>query len=229
MLGKDTIFKKLKEKINVKPYVMYTTRPKRTGEINGVDYNYLSDAEMNGYLTLQSNMLIESRTYDTVYGKWTYATILDNQFNPNKDLLMTGTLESYIHIKEFFEENEAVELIPIYIEVEDGLRLERALKREREQKEPKYISPVLCLIILTVDLIIASHPRLTHPVFPHKKMLIAILLAFCFHLYQLFDNTSALLQGPSKNKSAFLPSDKALVKTTNLSAALFAFHISVIV
>ena len=29
-------------------------------------------------------------------------------------------------------------MLPIYIEVEDGLRLERALKREREQKEPKY-------------------------------------------------------------------------------------------
>ncbi len=149
--GKDTIFKKLKEKINVKPYVMYTTRPKRTGEINGVDYNYLSDAEMNGYLTLQSNMLIESRTYDTVYGKWTYATILDNQFNPNKDLLMTGTLESYIHIKEFFEENEAVELIPIYIEVEDGLRLERALKREREQKEPKYVEMCRRFIADSID------------------------------------------------------------------------------
>lgn len=149
--GKDTIFKKLKEKINVKPYVMYTTRPKRTGEINGVDYNYLSDAEMNGYLTLQSNMLIESRTYDTVYGKWTYATILDNQFNPNKDLLMTGTLESYIHIKEFFEGNEAVELIPIYIEVEDGLRLERALKREREQKEPKYVEMCRRFIADSID------------------------------------------------------------------------------
>ena len=29
-------------------------------------------------------------------------------------------------------------VIPIYIEVEDGLRLERALCRERQQKEPKY-------------------------------------------------------------------------------------------
>ena len=29
-------------------------------------------------------------------------------------------------------------LIPIYLEVDDGLRLQRALDREREQKEPKY-------------------------------------------------------------------------------------------
>ena len=29
-------------------------------------------------------------------------------------------------------------LVPIYIEVEDGKRLERALAREKKQKEPKY-------------------------------------------------------------------------------------------
>ena len=29
-------------------------------------------------------------------------------------------------------------LVPIYIEVNDGLRLERALKREQSQDEPKY-------------------------------------------------------------------------------------------
>ena len=37
-------------------------------------------------------------------------------------------------MKKYFEK----ELIPIYIEVEDGLRLERAIKREKEQKEAKY-------------------------------------------------------------------------------------------
>lgn len=48
---------------------------------------------------------------------------------------MIGTLESYYGMREYFGEEQ---LIPIYIEVEDGLRLERALCRERQQKEPKY-------------------------------------------------------------------------------------------
>ena len=47
---------------------------------------------------------------------------------------MLGTLESYEKMKDIFKD----ELIPIYIEVEDGLRLERAIKRERQEKEPKY-------------------------------------------------------------------------------------------
>ena len=47
---------------------------------------------------------------------------------------MLGTLESYNKMKEHFKDS----LIPIYIEVEDGIRLERALRREKEQKQPKY-------------------------------------------------------------------------------------------
>lgn len=137
--GKDTIYKILKEKIDVKPYVLYTTRPIRTGEKEGVDYNYLTDEEMKQYFQNENSKVIESRTYNTVYGPWTYATILDNQFLSEKDLLMTGTLESYNALLKYFQNKKDIEIIPIYIEVDDGVRLERALKREREQSNPKYI------------------------------------------------------------------------------------------
>ena len=133
--GKDTIFKKLKEKLDVNTYVMYTTRPIREGEKERVTYHYISDEKMQKYIDgKENNKLIEYRTYQTVHGPWTYATIADEQFKTNKDMMMLGTLESYEKMKKHFQK----ELLPIYIEVEDGLRLERALKREREQKEPKY-------------------------------------------------------------------------------------------
>ena len=133
--GKDTIFKKLKEKLDVNTYVMYTTRPIREGEKEGVTYHYISDEKMQKYIDgKENNKLIEYRTYQTVHGPWTYATIADEQFKTNKDMMMLGTLESYEKMKKHFQK----ELLPIYIEVEDGLRLERALKREKEQKEPKY-------------------------------------------------------------------------------------------
>ena len=41
--GKDTIYKKLKENLDVNTYVMYTTRPIRKGEIDGVTYHYITD------------------------------------------------------------------------------------------------------------------------------------------------------------------------------------------
>ena len=133
--GKDTIFKKLKEKLNFNTYIMYTTRPIREGEKEGVTYHYISNEKMQRYIEgKEKEKLIEYRTYQTVHGPWTYATIADEQFQSDKNMLMLGTLESYEKMKDIFKD----ELIQIYIEVEDGLRLERAIKRERQEKEPKY-------------------------------------------------------------------------------------------
>ena len=39
-VGKDTIYQILKKKMNLKTYVMYTTRPIRTGERNGKIYKW---------------------------------------------------------------------------------------------------------------------------------------------------------------------------------------------
>ena len=51
------------------------------------------------------------------------------------DYLGIGTLESYLKLKNYYGE-DAVR--PVYIEVEDGERLTRALNREKEQEKPKY-------------------------------------------------------------------------------------------
>lgn len=133
--GKDTIYKKLNEKLDFNTYIMYTTRPIREGEKEGITYHYISNEKMQRYIEgKEKEKLIEYRTYQTVYGPWIYATIADEQFKTNKNMIMLGTLESYNKMKEIFKN----ELIPIYIEVEDGLRLERAIKREKQEKEPKY-------------------------------------------------------------------------------------------
>ncbi len=138
--GKDTIFNILKNDLDVTTYVMYTTRPKRNDEVEGKTYNFISQEEMQDYIIgAKKNYLIEERTYNTVYGPWTYATIEDNQFMTEKDMLMLGTLESYAKIKEHFSGAKNIKIIPIYIEVPDGIRLRRALDREDKQESPKYI------------------------------------------------------------------------------------------
>ena len=48
---------------------------------------------------------------------------------------MIGTLESYGKIKKYYG---AAYLVPVYIEVEDGERLNHALTRERQQEVPRY-------------------------------------------------------------------------------------------
>lgn len=133
--GKDTIFKKIREHVpELKTIVLYTTRPIREGETNGVEY-YFTDEKKREELEKEGK-LIESRTYDTVHGKWTYFTADDGQIDLTKNnYLVIGTLVSYERMKEYFGE-EALE--PLYIEVEDGERLMRALLREKNQEKPKY-------------------------------------------------------------------------------------------
>lgn len=133
--GKDTLYKEvLKALPKLKTLVLYTTRPIREGEQEGIEYHFVTDEELERFE--KAGKIIEERTYDTVYGAWKYATIEDGQINlAAYDYLAIGTLESYAGMKKCYG---AENLVPIYIEVEDGERLSRALSRERQQEQPKY-------------------------------------------------------------------------------------------
>ena len=134
--GKDTVAKSLKEKINIKNYVMYTTRPKRDGEQEGIDYFYITEDKIKEFE--EEGKIIESRTYNTVYGPWIYATINDKQLESDEDLLCVGTLESYRSVREYFLRNGKDNLLPVYIEIDEDERRKRAIKREETQAVQKY-------------------------------------------------------------------------------------------
>ncbi len=134
--GKDTIYKKLLNKYPeiLKNVVLYTTRPRREGEIDGVTYNFVSEAE---YTNLKRDgFIIEDRSYDTVHGIWRYFTVKDGRFDIERNnYLISGVLDSYVSTRDYFGSDV---VIPIYIEVEDGERLSRALKREKKPGNRKY-------------------------------------------------------------------------------------------
>ncbi len=133
--GKDSIYKELMDMgLGLKPVVLYTTRPMRDGETEGVEYHFIDDAEFERLR--DADRLIEYREYNTVHGIWRYMTVDDGQIDVSRDsFLMIGTLESYEKMLARFG-SEA--LCPVYLTVDDGERLMRALIRERQQKSPKY-------------------------------------------------------------------------------------------
>jgi len=143
--GKDTIFKSLmdNEELGLKPFVMYTTRPMRAGETPGVEY-YFTDEE--GLQELENaGKLIEVRAYQTIHGVWKYFTADSEAVDLEKaSYAMIGVLKSYEAARDYYG---ADRVVPIYIEVEDGERLQRALDRERAQEKPRYAE--LCRRFLT--------------------------------------------------------------------------------
>lgn len=131
--GKDTIYKRLMSdaSLGLSPLVPYTTRPIRTGEVEGKDYHFTDEARMKALE--ESGRVIERRTYHTIHGDWHYFTVDENI--EEGILLAIGTPESYEKILSYYGKEVCR---PIYITLDDGERLSRALARERSQAEPKY-------------------------------------------------------------------------------------------
>ncbi len=133
--GKDTIYKHLTEKkTDFRTVVPYTTRPIREGETDGVEYFFVTQEQLKKMQ--EARQVIEVRSYNTKCGVWTYFTADDGQINLEKyDYIMIGTLVSYRALRTYFGEDR---IVPLYIQVEDGERLFRALERERKEAAPKY-------------------------------------------------------------------------------------------
>lgn len=145
--GKDTIFKRLKNNhtLGLSSVVGYTTRPIRRGEKDGEEYRFVSRERLEALI--KENKVIEHRSYNTMHGLWNYFTVDDGQIDIEKsNYILIGTLKAYEQIRKYYGPDVVV---PLYIEVEDGLRLYRALSRERKQENPKYSE--LCRRFLADD------------------------------------------------------------------------------
>ena len=134
--GKDTIYEELlsREELGLKPFIMYTTRPIRAKETDGVQYHFVTEETL--HRMEEKGQVIELRGYQTVHGMWYYFTADGDAVDMDHyDYLALGTLESYEKVKAYYGGQRVV---PIYIEVEDGMRLERSIKREKKQEKPNY-------------------------------------------------------------------------------------------
>jgi len=134
--GKDTIYRELLKEGTMKyeKIVPYTTRPIRAGEKNGVQY-FFTDEE--GFQALKAEgKIIEDREYHTFHGLWRYFTVDDGRIQPDKkNYIIIGTLEGYRKLKEYFGEDM---MLPVMIELDDGVRLQRALDREKKPENRKF-------------------------------------------------------------------------------------------
>lgn len=134
--GKDTILERLKSnpELRLREVVEYTTRPRREGECDGLDYHFVNEEELRRLK--EEGKVIECRMYSTIHGPWYYFNVDDGQIAPDQgNYLLITTLEAYGEIRSFFGSGQVV---PLYLEVSDRTRLHRALEREDRQTAPKY-------------------------------------------------------------------------------------------
>lgn len=132
--GKDTIYHDIMS-IGIPeliPVIPYTTRPIRNGEINGVNYFFVSEEQLEAYE--HEGRVIEKRTYMTVHGPWSYFN-LRQELESDKDYILIATPEA---LQAFIKEYGRDTIKIIYLELDNKERLLRCIKREAEQKTPNY-------------------------------------------------------------------------------------------
>lgn len=134
--GKDTIYEELlsRPELGLHSFIMYTTRPIRANETDGVQYHFVTEEALRRMQ--EDGKVIELRSYHTVQGIWHYFTADSEATDLEHDsFLALGTLESFVKVRAYYGTDR---VIPIYIEAEDVLRLQRSIKREGKQAAPDY-------------------------------------------------------------------------------------------
>lgn len=84
--GKDTVSKEIERRFGLKRIVTYTTRPKRTGEIDDVTYHFISDSQFDE--KVKNNFFLEHKTYTTDFGTWKYGCSKEDILRANNNLII---------------------------------------------------------------------------------------------------------------------------------------------
>ena len=126
--GKTTIAKMLiKQCKNMVPSISITTRKKCRGEINGVDYYFVSDEEFQDYI--KKDQLLE---YASIYGNY-YGTPKDfvyNELDQGKDVIFDIDWQGHESIRTSVKNYQIISFFIMPPSI-DALK-ERLIKRDRE-------------------------------------------------------------------------------------------------
>ena len=130
--GKDTLYARILERKRpgLVPVIPYTTRPRRTGELDGQNYHFVTQEQLRQYEA--ENRVIEKREYHTTQGLWTYFTL---RFPLDQDRLLITTLDGAQSLMDCYGPER---VCVVYLHVDDRTRLLRCIDREEGQERPDY-------------------------------------------------------------------------------------------
>lgn len=124
--GKDTILNEI-IKLGYEKLVTYTTRPRRSGEIEGINYHYISKKEF--LLKDRDGFFAETTNYNVVSGEtWYYGSAIEDY---SKDKVMIVNPDGVKQISKLKSLNPVV----FYIQTDEDVIRKRLLKRGDNKDE----------------------------------------------------------------------------------------------
>lgn len=129
--GKSTLAKEIVNNTDIKLAVSYTTRPMRTGEIDGIDYNYVNDE----FFINDTDNFIETREYTVADGSvWHYGYHKNSFKFDNVDYVCVITPGGYYKLQELYGSSN---VIPILLETPIEEINNRLVKRGDSPQEAR--------------------------------------------------------------------------------------------
>jgi guanylate kinase len=115
--GKTTLAKEL-ERQGFKRIITYTTRPKRGGERDRIDYNFISEEEFNK--KIDEGFFAESVAYNACFGHCLYGSA-KKDYNTKDDTVIVLNPRGVINLTE--------PAFIVYLDLRESLLRERAITR----------------------------------------------------------------------------------------------------
>lgn len=125
--GKSRVVDELVKR-GFKKIVTTTTRPARKSEVDGVDYNFISEEEFEQLIN--TRYFAEWKKYDTVEGAWYYGSPLDEISRADNKSIVILTPDGYRDIKDELDDH-----IAIYIYANNKTIRSRLSKRGDKKEE----------------------------------------------------------------------------------------------
>lgn len=113
--GKSAIVKCLMKKYGLEKFITCTTRPMRVGEINGVDYYFLTNEEF-------SRLYNENEFIETVYYNGNYYGTLKKEANDNKVVILEPQgLNNFVSVLD--------SVYAVFLQTDEAILKERMISR----------------------------------------------------------------------------------------------------
>ena len=124
--GKTTLSRELNG-YGFRRVISYTTRPPRSGELDGIDYNFVDDYDFDHMA--KRGELVALREYKTMFGLWKYGLLIG-------DINRPADTVTIIDPKGFAEIRDSIEgRFAVFIDIPKDVRMARLLARGDYSKE----------------------------------------------------------------------------------------------